>query len=99
MSVNIGISANPSQVVNAFDSVRDAIRRAGQEGRAFRDLDLSHPELAGFATDLGRMQQQLEDLMRVSQGATARSARRVFSASPDSVPLPGLYIFSGCLRW
>ena len=82
MSVNIGISANPSQVVNAFDSVRDAIRRAGQEGRAFRDLDLSHPELANFAQDLGKMQRQIEDLTRVSQGATARSARRVFSASP-----------------
>lgn len=82
MSVNIPISANPSQVINAFDSVREAIRRAGQEGRAFRDLDLSHPELSDFSDDLRRMQGQLEDLMRVSQGATARSARRVFGMAP-----------------
>ena len=82
MSVNIGISANPSQAIGAVDSLREALRRAGQEGRAFRDLDLSHPELAGFAQDLGRVQQQLDDIMRVSQGATARAARRVFGAAP-----------------
>lgn len=82
--VNIPISADASQVVNAFAQVQEAIRRSGQEAKAFRDLDLSHPELAGFAQDLGRMQKQLEDLMRVSQGETARAARRVFGA-PDTV--------------
>lgn len=82
MSVNIGISANPTQAVAAFDTLREAMRRAGQEGRAFRDMDFSHPELSGLSTDLTKMQTQLEDLMRVSQGATARAARRVFGTAP-----------------
>ena len=85
--VNIGISANPAPAIASLQMLQDAFRRAGQEGRNLRDIDLSHPELAGFTQDLGRMQQQLEDLVRVSSGATARAARRVLGPTPDPLDL------------
>lgn len=77
MAVSIPISANAQGVIDAFDQVREAIRRAGQEGKSFATLDLSHPELQGFSQDLARMQQQMEDLLRLGRGATAQAARNV----------------------
>lgn len=50
--VRIPVSADASGAVNAFNQIRDAIQRAGQEGRAFSDLNLDHPELKELAEDL-----------------------------------------------
>ncbi len=75
MSVIIPIGVSAAGVLGALDQVREALRQTGQEGRALRDLDLSHPELTAFAGDLGRMRQQMEDLLLVGRGATASNAR------------------------
>ena len=76
-SVRIPISADASSVNSAFDQIRSAIRRAGQEGRSFADLDLSHPELARFSADLARIQDQFDRLRRTAVGATGAAVRRL----------------------
>ncbi|WP_431860128.1 hypothetical protein [Azospirillum sp.] len=77
MSVRIPITADASSVANAFEQIRTAIRRAGQEGKAFKDLDLSHPELKGVSDDLQRMQKNYEDLLKIGRGATAAAVRGI----------------------
>lgn len=81
MTVRIPISADAGNVTTALDRIREAIRRAGQEGRDFAKLDLSHPELKDFAADLRRIQDQVERLTREARGATAAAARNVAQAS------------------
>lgn len=80
MTVRIPISADASSVNNAFEQIRTSIRRAGQEGKNFADLDLSHPELARFSADLAKVQQQFEALAR-ARGSTAAAVRQL--SAPD----------------
>lgn len=75
--IRIPISADASGVNTAFEQIRSAIRRAGQEGKAFADLDLSHPELKGVAEDLKRLQQNYENLRRMGRGATGAAVRGI----------------------
>ena len=42
--VRVNIQADASAAIAAFDRMRAAIRATRQEGVAFRDIDLSHPE-------------------------------------------------------
>lgn len=77
MTVRIPISADAGSVTTALDRIREAIRRAGQEGRDFAKLDLSHPELKDFGADLRRIQDQVGRLTRDARGATAATARSV----------------------
>jgi hypothetical protein len=80
MSVRITISADAKGVAQTIDQIRDAIKRAGQEGRQFADLDLSHPELAGMADDMRRVQDNLDNLLN-ARGSIASTARKMFSTS------------------
>lgn len=89
MTVRIPISADASSVTAAIDRIREAIRRAGQEGREFSKLDLSHPELRQFADDIRRVQEQVERLTRDARGATAATARRVMDSTSGNVFGPG----------
>lgn len=77
MTVRIPISADASGVNTAFEQIRTAIRRAGQEGKAFADLDLSHPELKDVAEDLKRLQQNYDTLRRMGRGATGAAVRGI----------------------
>lgn len=52
-----------------------ALRRAEQDGKAFADIDLGHPEIVGMADDLVLMQRNFEDLKRVGRGTTAAAIR------------------------
>jgi len=75
MSVKIPISADASQAVSAFNQIGSAIRKAGQEGRQFSELDLSHNELKPFAEDIKRLQSNFEELKKVGRGETAAAVR------------------------
>ncbi|HET8550851.1 MAG TPA: hypothetical protein VFM97_00055 [Gammaproteobacteria bacterium] len=75
MSVRIPISADPSGTVSAFNQITNAIRRAGQEGRRFENLDFSHPELKGFEQDLRAAQRNFEELQKTGRGQTASAVR------------------------
>lgn len=81
MTVRIPISADAGSVTTALDRIRGAIRAAGQEGRDFAKLDLSHPELKDFGADLRRIQDQVERLTRDARGATAATARNVAASA------------------
>ncbi len=86
--VRIGIQADPSAVIASFDRIRSAIRSAGQEGQAFRNVDLSHPELADMADDIQQVRQKFEDLTRIGRGATATAFRSIMAkAGPGADPL------------
>ncbi len=65
MTVRIPVSADASSVLTAFDQIRAAIRRAGQEGKSFSDIDLSHPELADLAGDIKKLHSQYQMLSRL----------------------------------
>lgn len=80
MTVRIPIQADAAGVTQQIDRIRDAIRRAGQESRAFRDLDLSHPELRQFADDLERIRQNIDHLATQARGGTAAAARRILES-------------------
>ncbi len=75
MSVKIPISADASQAVSAINQVTSAIRKAGQEGRRFSELDLSHEELRPFADDIQRIQENFEELKKIGRGETAAAVR------------------------
>ncbi|HET7675832.1 MAG TPA: hypothetical protein VFL54_09950 [Gammaproteobacteria bacterium] len=75
MSVRIPISADPAGTVAAFGQITNAIRRAGQEGRRFEQLDFSHPELKDFEKDLRAAQRNFEELRKVGRGQTASAVR------------------------
>lgn len=75
MSVRVPISADPSGAVSAFDQITNAIRRAGQEGRQYSELDFSHPELKNLEADLRKVQQNFEELQKVGRGQTAAAVR------------------------
>lgn len=89
MSVNIQVSADPSSVLSSFNQIQDAIARAGQAGKKFGDIDLSHKELAPFAADLQRVQRQLEELGRLGRGATAAGVKSIMGDTPDLSKLGG----------
>jgi hypothetical protein len=86
MSVNIPISASPAGAVDAIRSIEQAIQRAGQAGRAFRDLDLSHPELSGMSEDIRRLAGRFNDLSRIGRGSTAQAFRAVNRATGGGDP-------------
>lgn len=81
MAVQIPISATPTGAVDAIKQITDAIQRAGQAGRAFAQLDLSHPELSGMAEDIRRLAGRFQDLARVGRGGTAQAFRGVMRAA------------------
>lgn len=45
------------------------------EGRAFKDIDLSHPELQQVAKDMLTLQRNFEDLTKLGRGSTAAAVR------------------------
>lgn len=75
MTVRIPITADASQAASAFEKIRAAIRKTGQEGRAFADLDFSHPELKDLAGELGAVQQKFHDIQKHGIGRTAGQLR------------------------
>ena len=75
MSVNIPVSADSSQAVAAIEKIRQAIKSAGQEGKAFTDLDFSHPELTGVASELQEVQRRFEQV-RNARGSTGQGVRK-----------------------
>lgn len=77
MAPRIPISADPSQAVSAFERITAAMRKAGQEGRALSELDLSHPELKDFADDIKRLQANFEALRSLGRAGVGGVAREV----------------------
>jgi len=77
MSVRIPISADAGAVAEAIGRIRNAMRDAGQEGKAFADIDFSHPELAGMASDIAKVNAQLQDLQRIGRGDNAAGVRAI----------------------
>jgi|GEM_PF-6623163 len=75
MTVSLNVSANVTGVKSALDQMVQGIKRAGQEGKAFADMNLGHPELKGMADDMAKLQRAYENMLRVARGATADSAR------------------------
>lgn len=75
MAVNIPISASAGGVTAALREIQDAINRSGQSAKAFKDIDLSHPELRSLANEIRSVQAKFEDLARVGRGATAQAVR------------------------
>lgn len=86
MAVQIPISASPAAAVDAIKQIQDAITRAGQAGRAFAQLDLSHPELQGMAQDIRQLAGRFQDLSRIGRGATAQAFRGVNRANGGGDP-------------
>ncbi len=76
MTVKVGISADPSGGVSAFNQISAAIRKAGQEGRKLSELDFSHPELKDLEDDIDRLQDNFKELQKVGRGATAAAVRQ-----------------------
>ena len=77
MPVSIPISADATAVRVAIQQIQDAIARAGQVGRSFAQLDLSHPELRVLADDIMIVQRRFDDLARVGRGSTAAAVRAI----------------------
>ena len=73
--VKIPISADASRAVSEMERFFSAIRKAGQEGRKFAELDFSHPEMSGFADDMLEAQRRFEEMVKVGRGETARDLR------------------------
>lgn len=80
MAVNIPVSANASGAVSEIKKITDAITRAGQAGREFSKLNLSHPELRDFADQIRAIGREIERLNHAT-GTTAAVSRRVWQAS------------------
>ena len=74
--VAVNISANPSGAVNSIEQIRQAIRRTGQEAKEFSQLNLGHPELAGMADEITRMQRAFDGLSNMTNSTTARAVRQ-----------------------
>ncbi len=75
MTVRIPISADPSQIVGAFNQIKEALGRAKQEGVAFASLNLGHPELSDVSDGLRTIEQNFQELKRVGRGRTAAGIR------------------------
>ena len=82
MPVQVPVSADPSADVAAFDRIRDAIRRTGQDAKTFQQLDLSHPELAKFSRDFALMQNNFEQITRMRRGPDAAAMRTIGAGAP-----------------
>ncbi len=81
MSVRIPVSADASGAVQAIQVLQRALERAGQAGRSFAELDLSHPELKQHAKDIETIRDNLDHLINAASGRTAAIARQVLGAS------------------
>ena len=66
---DIRFSADPTSVLRAMQDIQRAIQRAGQEGKAFSDMDLSHPELKDLERDMSRLRSSMLALQRISPGS------------------------------
>lgn len=71
--VSIPISANPAGAVDAIRAIELALQRAGQSAKAFKDIDLSKPELSELQNDIQRLAGRFRDLAHIGRGATAQS--------------------------
>ena len=85
MTVRIPISGDSGSLTSAIDRIRDAIRKAGQEAKAFADIDLSHPEIAKVSADLRGLQENVQRLVRDARGPSAAAARAIYDGSTSSV--------------
>ena len=75
MTVRIPVTADAQSVTKSLTDIQNALRRAGQEGKAFAEIDLSHPEVARLAADIQKLRENLEALVKVGRGATADAFR------------------------
>ncbi|AGA33753.1 Lytic transglycosylase catalytic [Thioalkalivibrio nitratireducens DSM 14787] len=66
---DVRFSADPSSVLRAMQDIQRAIQRAGQEGKAFSEMDLSHPELKDLERDMSRLRSSMLALQRISPGS------------------------------
>jgi len=74
--VRIPVSADVQGGVSSIDRLVTALRKAGQEGKRFSDIDWNLPDLKKFAADAKHMQDRFQDISsgRV-RGATAQAVR------------------------
>lgn len=75
MAVRIQVEADAAHAKAAFADIRKSLREAGEEGKAFADIDFSKPELKDLEADLRRIDQQWRELLKVGRGETAAGAR------------------------
>lgn len=73
--VSVPISADASRAVSEMDRFTGAIRRAGQEGRKFSELDFSHPELKEFEETMADAQRRFDEIVKAGRGETAGKLR------------------------
>lgn len=81
MAVNVSISASAGGAVDAIKQLQSAIQKAGESAKAFKDLDLSKPELSGMADDVRRLSARFEDLGRIGRGNVSAAYRAVQNAN------------------
>ena len=74
--VRIPVSADVQGGLSSIDRLVTALRKAGQEGKRFSDIDWNLPDLKKFAADAKHMQDRFQDISsgRV-RGATAQAVR------------------------
>ncbi|AHE97182.1 lytic transglycosylase domain-containing protein [Thioalkalivibrio paradoxus] len=81
---DVRFSADPSSVLRAMQDIQRAIQRAGQEGKAFSEMDLSHPELKDLERDMARLRSSMLALQRISPGSQfARGLKQSGQAGMD----------------
>lgn len=73
--VSVPIQADASRAVSEMDRFAAVIRKTGQEGRKFAELDFSHPEMKQFAESMGAAQKRFDEIVKAGRGETARTLR------------------------
>lgn len=74
-SVKVPVSADASRAISEMERFTSAIRKTGQEGRKFAELDFSHPEMKGFADHMIEAQRRFEEMVKAGRGKTANELR------------------------
>jgi len=74
-NVKIPVSADATRAISEMERFTGAIRKAGQEGRRFVDLDFSHPEMKQFADTMQEAQRRFDEIVKAGRGATADKLR------------------------
>lgn len=82
--VSIPIGVDATRAVSEMERFTGAIRKTGQEGRKFAELDFSHPEMAEFAETMAEAQKRFDEIVAAGRGATARGLRSGVAAGKFS---------------
>lgn len=96
MTVRIPIEADGAPVAKVFTEIRSLLERAGQAGRDFGKIDLSHPELSEHAEELKKVLDRYNELLKVwRQLGTRIRATGQGNAAPWDLDLGRMYPTQG----